>query len=226
MSRTSDHNPPLVRLEQRSNADGLTILGGFHPAVGEQGVPEGCGTLLLLGPDGSRFWPIFSTAPEYRDRQRDPLDRWSLRVIGTLAEELGGVALFPFTGPPWRPFYRWALNSGRCRPSPVRLLVHDRFGLMVSFRGALALPERLRLPAPGPMPCERCPDRPCLAACPVAAFGGQGYDASACHAYLGTPTGNTCLSHGCAVRRACPAGRDTQPDAQAALHMRAFHGLR
>ena len=38
----------------------------------------------------------------------DPLDRWSRRLIERLARELGGRALFPFGGPPFLPFQRWA----------------------------------------------------------------------------------------------------------------------
>ena len=79
-------------------------------------------------------------------RRPDPVDRWSRRVIGRLACDLGAKALFPFGGPPYHPFYQWALRTGRAWESPVRLLVHDTQGLMVSFRGALALREAMAVP--------------------------------------------------------------------------------
>ena len=165
-----------------------------------------------------------TAGPEYGDGAPNPLDRWSTRVIGALAEAFGATALFPFGGPPYQPFYAWALRSGRAWASPVTLLVHDRAGLMVSYRGALALPARLRLPsAPAAAPCATCA-RPCLAACPAGALTGAGYDLPACHRFLDTPAGGDCLSCGCAVRRACPVSQSYDRVAeQSAYHMRLFH---
>lgn len=202
----------------------LDIFGAFHPSP-DDGVPPGAATLLLLGPDEPGFWPAVRDAPEFADGRPDPLDRWSERVIGTLARELGATALYPFGGPPFQPFIRWATRSGRAWPSPVGLLVHDRAGLMVSYRGALALPRRLELPAAASCPCDTCPDRPCLAACPAGALTGEGYDLAACHGFLGTPAGADCLERGCAVRRSCPVSQGYGRLAvQSAFHMRAFHG--
>jgi hypothetical protein len=137
----------------------------------------------------------------------------------------GGQALFPFGDPPYRPFYRWALRTGRAWPSPVTLLVHETAGLMVSYRGAIALAERLDLPAaPHESPCDSCADRPCLGACPAGALTARGYDVPACHAFLDTGPGADCLSSGCALRRACPLSQayGRLPE-QSAYHMRLFH---
>lgn len=134
----------------------LSVLGAFHPDPRDN-VPGECGTLVLLGPDEPRFWPVFAASPEALDGQPDAMDRWSTRVLTDWASALGATALFPFGGPPHRPFYSWALRSGRSHPSPVAFLVHDDAGLFVSFRGALALRERLDLPPPSPAPCLDCP---------------------------------------------------------------------
>jgi epoxyqueuosine reductase QueG len=144
-------------------------------------------------------------------------------VIGALASDLGARALFPFGGPPWQPFTRWARRSGAAWESPVGLLVHARMGLFVSYRGALAFAARLALPAPPELPCDGCA-RPCFSACPAGALTGDGYDVSPCHGWLDTAAGGDCVARGCAVRRACPVGRGLRPEAQSAFHMAAFHG--
>ncbi len=214
--------PTLGTVAERVRPAGLAVLGAFHPVVGD-GAPPGCGTLVLLGPQGPGFWAVFRASAEFGDGAPDPLNRWSERVIGALAAALGGMALFPFGGPPWPPFTAWARRSGEAWDSPVGLLVHSRHGLFVSYRGALALPARLALPAAVARPCDACA-KPCLGACPVGALSGDGYDLAACHGWLDGAAGRDCLDRGCAVRRACPVGRDLRPEAQSAFHMRAFHG--
>ncbi|MWD26563.1 ferredoxin [Aquicoccus sp. SCR17] len=212
----------LATLEHQARRRHLAVLGGFHPGP-EDSAPEGTGTILMLGPDEPGFWPAFTAAPEYRDGQPDPMDRWSKRVIGGWAATLGGTALFPSDGPPFAPFYSWALRTGRIHASPIRLLVHDAAGLMVSFRGALALPARLDLPPAPPSPCEGCP-APCLTACPVEALSPEHYDLDACRDWLRGP-GTDCMDRGCRARRACPLSRrHGRLDAQSAFHMRAFLG--
>jgi hypothetical protein len=198
----------------------LTVLGGFH-ATADDALPNGTQTLMLIGP-GDGFWPHLQGQPEW-DAAADPVDRWSRRVIGTMACDLGAKAIFPFGGPPYHPFYRWALRTGRIWDSPVRLLVHDTQGLMVSFRGALALKTRIDLPPAPARPCDAC-TQPCLTACPVGALTGAGYAQAACHAYLDTPPGQDCMGRGCAVRRACPVSQSyARMPEQSAYHMGQFH---
>jgi len=194
---------------------------GLHPAPGD-GAPEGTQTLLLLGPAEPGFWAHLTASPEWQDGTPDPVDRWSRRVIGRLACDLGAKAVFPFGGPPYAPFQRWAKATGRAWESPVRLLVHDLAGLMVSYRGTLALKSHLNLPAPSPRPCDTCA-APCLTACPANALTVAGYDVPACHGWLDTD-GAECLSGGCLVRRACPVSQTYGRVAtQSAYHMRQFH---
>lgn len=195
----------------------LCIRGAFHPTD-----MPGIGTLVMLGPDEPAFWPVFSASPEAQDGQPSPMDRWSARVIGGLAGELGAQPFYPFGGPPHAPFFRWATESGRAWPSPIQFLVHDVAGLFISYRGALGFAERLELP---PLPTSPCPScaQPCATACPVDAFARGGYDVPACKAYLATPEGRDCLERGCAARRACPISQSFgRIEAQSAFHMRAF----
>lgn len=212
------------RLAGLAAAERLEILGHV-PVSPADGLAQAEGTLALLGPAEPGYWAHLAAQPEWRDGAPDPVDRWSRRVITRIAGEIGATAVFPFGGPPWHPFFTWALRSGRTWQSPVRLLVHDRQGLMVSFRGAVLLAGA---PAPAAetsrTPCQTCADRPCLAACPAGALSGAGYDVPACHAYLDSPAGKSCLDEGCAVRRACPVSQAYGRLAmQSSYHMRQFH---
>jgi epoxyqueuosine reductase len=189
----------------------------------EDGLAPGILSLVLLSPAEPGFWPHLTATQEFADGAPDPIDRWSRRVIGRLACDIGGKAYFPFGGPPWRPFIGWALRSGRVWASPVSLLVSAEMGLFTSFRGAVGL--RLPLPEtePRPSPCTGCA-APCRTACPVSALGPEGYNVAACHDYLNAPEGNACLSAGCHARRACPFSETygRLPE-QSAWHMRHFH---
>lgn len=206
-------------------AEGLAFRGGFHPQA-EDGVPRRpCGTLILIGFAGTRGWPAFAASAEADDGRPDPLDRWSLRVVGALAARLNAAPLFPFRGPPWLPFQKWARKAEPLHPSPIGLLVHPDWGLWHSWRGALAFPERWELPAPDrrPSPCASCRDQPCLDACPVSAFAEGRYALEPCFDHLESSAGADCMNEGCLARRACPIGtahaygRD-----QAGFHMRSF----
>ena len=214
--------PDLARIEALAAHHHLAILGGFLAAPGDD-LPANTATLLLLGPQEPGFWPFVSAEPEF-DGAPDPLDRWSARTITALAADLGAQPLFPFGGPPHRPFHRWALRSGRCWSSPVRLLVHDQAGLMLSFRGALGFADKISPPAPTTSPCDSCTDKPCLSACPAGALTANGFDLPACHAFLDQPAGSNCITGGCLVRRACPVSqRYARLPEQSAYHMRQFH---
>ncbi len=206
-----------------ANTCHLDVFGAFQP-VASDGAPAECKTLLLLGSREPGFWNFLASEPEFHDNHSDPVDRWSKRVITNLANTMNGIAVFPFGGPPYSPFISWAQRTGRAWASPVSLLVHDTAGLLLSYRGAIALNQRLTLPAMPTCPCDTCTDRPCLSACPVEAIDASGYDLNACHAYLDTNSGQTCMTGGCAVRRACPVSQTYGRRAvQSAHHMKAFH---
>ncbi len=200
----------------------LCIVGAFHPEP-EDGLPESTGTLVLLAPAEPGFWSYFQTQPEARDGQPDMMNRWSTRVIDQIADELDAATLYPFGGPPWHPFIDWARKSGSIHSSPVSLLVHNDQGLMISFRGALALREKIELTPPRLTPCLLC-SAPCETACPVDALSEDGYDTAACHAFLDTAAGVDCMENGCKARRACPVSQEYPRDpAQSAYHMQQFH---
>ncbi|WP_323037914.1 ferredoxin [Pararhodobacter sp.] len=186
--------------------------------------PDAARSLVLIGPmGGASWWEHVTRSAEWLDGQPDPLDRWSMRVLDGVAARFGGRALFPSDGPPFPPFFKWALASGALWQSPVGMLVHAEAGLWVSFRGALAVPFDVPLPATR-NPCDTCQDQPCRTACPVNALSPTVYDVAACHDFLNTDAGNRCLSEGCRARGACPASqRHARLAAQSAYHMSRFH---
>jgi hypothetical protein len=181
--------------------------------------------IVLAGMAGRQGWSAFAASPEARDGADDPLDRWSRRVIEALAGELGAKAFFPFGGPPYLPFQQWARRAEPVHPSPIGVLIHPRYGLWHSYRGALGFGEALSVPEPVvvPSPCESCSGRWCLKTCPVGAFSAGGYDVAACAGHVKSAAGADCLEAGCLARRACPVGAQHAYGAeQANFHMRAF----
>ena len=187
-------------IERQAAAVGLALRGGFH--VGHDDdvpvLPDGrpAATVLMLGWTGGVQWPVFAASPEFADARAHPLDRWSRRVIGQMAAEWRALALYPFGGPPFRPFLRWAVRAEAVHASPLALLIHPDWGLWHAWRGALAFADWLALPERDSRssPCENCPGRPCLEA--------GSFDVA---------------------RRACPVGT-AYGAAQTEFHAAAFEG--
>lgn len=219
--------PTFEQIRSDAALAGLDLRGAFHPDPGEiDGHPgEGRRTLVLLGFAGSSRFAGFAASPEYADGGPHPLDRWSRRLVDHLAASWGGVALFPFGGPPWHPFQRWARRAEPLFPSPIGLLIHPTYGLWHSYRGAVLLDQVLELPGTPDVssPCDRCATRPCLSACPVGAYAPGAFDPDACAAHVRAPQGHACLTGGCLARQACPVGAEhAHGPEQAAFTTRAF----
>jgi hypothetical protein len=219
-------------IQARASCYGIVLRGGFSPAD-EDNVPsqhngEPFGTLLMFGQLGSSIWASFAMSEEFADGKPDPLDRWSLRIGVTLAEEFSGLALFPFEGPPWHPFGKWAQKAEAIRPSPLGILLHPHYGLWHAYRFAIALPDTMSIPmdlgsnmlnramssvkttvdSPDTHACDCCVDRPCLNACPVNAFTEGNYNVIACCDYLNSNLDAPCHYLGCRARGSCPEGND------------------
>jgi len=225
--------PSLAAIEAAIESAGLVLRGAFHPGPDDSVPALGDGrkaaTLALVGNAGPGMWEAFARSPERADGADHALDRWTRRVLGEAARALGATALFPFGGPPYLPFQRWAMRAEAVAPSPIGPLIHPEYGLWHAYRGALAFAETIALP-PRPAlasPCESCAEKPCLSTCPVGAFSAQGYDVAACAAHIETAAGADCMDLGCRARRACPVGRaHVYGPAQARFHMEAFRANR
>jgi hypothetical protein len=184
-------------------------------------------SLVLIGHAGSSIWPHFSKWRESQPKGlANPLDAWSEQVISPIAAKLGGRAIFPFQKP-FHPFQQWAMRAEGLKPSPLGILIHPVYGLWHAYRGAIVFDDEILIQEARETshPCGFCIGRPCLSACPVGAFSGDGHDVRACRTHLAADAGQLCIDGGCKARLACPVGRDYMygPEPMR-FHMRAFSG--
>jgi hypothetical protein len=209
---------------------GMILRGGFSPMDSEPDLPEVAAgrpgrTLVLVGNAGPAMYGPFFSADESVRHAADALDIWTRRTIEPIAARFGALAMFPFGGPPWHPFQRWAKRAEGLRASPLGILIHPKFGLWHAYRAALLFDHEIALP-PVPMavhPCIGCVDKPCLFTCPATAITAGGYDVNRCASHVAGAGGSDCRLEGCLARRACPIGRDYIYPARAMeFHMAAF----
>ena len=205
---------------------GLFVRGLTRPGADEietHGLEDA--PLALIGNIGSSYWPVFSRSSEYDDGKPDPLDRWSRRVAETVAAEFGLLPLYPFDGPPYYPFQRWAKQAEPLEQSPLGIVMHPRHGLWHSYRFALqgAGIDTAWTAESAVSPCLDCTARPCLSRCPVGAFDGDAYDVDACAGYLQQNPSAECHALGCVARHACPVAPELRYlPAQGRFHLQAF----
>ncbi|MBK8157616.1 MAG: hypothetical protein IPK59_02050 [Rhodospirillaceae bacterium] len=210
---------------------GMALRGGFavEPRDSVPSLKDGraARSLLLIGNVGGGMWPAFASSGALSDPHPDRMDRWTTRVIDEIAAEHDATPLYPFSGPPYHPFQRWAARAEPVYVSPLRIFIHPTFGLWHAYRAALTFGDVLDLAdIASPVaanPCISCDGRPCLSTCPVGAFQESGFDDLACARHVDGPGGAECRDHGCLARRACPVGRDySYSSPQMAFHMEAF----
>ena len=220
----------LDRIHSLAQRHGLVARGGFNTVAADQ-VPDidsqtKTASLILFGNAGSSIWSEFSDSTEYNDGLPDPLNRWSKRIGTTMAQQLSGLPLFPFGGPPYQPFLQWARKSEGLKPSRIGMLIHPEYGLWHAYRFAIALSD----PCCGfdrefsdRDICAQCREQPCLENCPVNAFTVSGYDVEACVGYLAQHRQSACMESGCGARKSCPEGAPfSYRKEQARFHMNAF----
>ena len=201
-------------------AESFTPLGWFAPD--DMGATK---FVILIGNAGLDMFRRFATQ---RDERTASMDDWTKAMVDPLAAALDARAVYPFDVP-HQPFLTWARTAGAGHVSPLGLNIHRQYGLWHAFRAALLFPVAFDLPhnSAGAHPCESCLDKPCLSACPVSAFDGEGYDVATCGQHVLSTAGEDCMNGGCKARLACPIGREYQyHPRQMQFHMRAFQAAR
>lgn len=225
------NTPAADGLNDLLAAAGFLCLGdcAVHPA---DGLPNPSGQdarqLVLIGSTGPSLWSVFSQSPEFCDGAPHPLDRYTKRVLTQIATTIGAIAVFPFEGPPYHPFQRWATRCGEFSRSPMGVLTHATYGPWAGFRAAFVT-GRTRdydTAATTPGPCETCTDKPCISACPANALSEEtGYDVPRCRSHLDADRTAGCWS-GCRARHACPVGQShAQTPENGRFHMTSFIAL-
>jgi hypothetical protein len=234
-------NPTLVflaNLKTALDAHGLNVVTSLS---------EQRKTIILIGHVGSSFWPHFTDwlrahstsfphgfradrvsssggSRPLSERISQPLDSWSKEVIGAVAADFGGKAIFP-SDQPYQPFQQWAMAATGMRQSPLGILIHPVYGLWHAYRGAIVF-DGVTLSQPAEKlshPCDTCVEKPCLSACPVSAFCDGAYDVKSCRDHVKSDGQQACLTGGCLARRACPIGKSFEYVAeQMQFHMNAF----
>lgn len=198
---------------------GILHFYGDGPALSAGGRAK---TVVLLGNVGGSIWPAFEAWRALNPGVSNPLDAWSMAVIGPTAEEFHATAWFP-SEKPWQPFQQWAMRTEGLKASPLGILIHPHYGLWHGYRGALGFADRIGEPTTPFVdhPCDDCVDKTCLAGCPVGAVMPASFDVVGCRAHIQAPEGQAgCMLNGCLARNACPVGADYRyPETQLRFHM-------
>ena len=112
----------LEFLQRILKKKGLEVVCYFNPDRSDSVCPT-IRTIILIGTKEPHFWYIFKKSKQYREKKKDPLDRWSKKILQKIALNFDAKPFFPFEAP-FQPFIAWAKECNTMSSSPVGLLVH------------------------------------------------------------------------------------------------------
>jgi hypothetical protein len=136
-----------VSLPDRLRGYGLYLRGVARltaEEIEQHEIDPGRPVIALVGNVGSSYWPNFSESAEYLDNAADPLDRWSRRIAEAVAAEFPVTPLYPFEGPPYYPFQRWAQRAEALEQSPVGVMMDAPRVRALAFVSVRAARRRIR----------------------------------------------------------------------------------
>lgn len=217
---------------------GLNLIGATVVEAYDASVPAGrrlrellpgARSAIVIGNGGGSLWVGYREFcrrhPEHA-RVADPLDAFTRRVVEEAAAPLivGQAArfLYPFRFPDDPvSFMRLAACAGLGRPGLVGVLLHPVYGPWMALRAAILVPTVVTAPRPADDfdPCPSCVERACVAACPVSAVTGAGWNVNRCAAHRARDD-EGCGSR-CHARFECVLGRAHRHPAEALAYHQA-----
>ena len=194
---------------------GFNLSGTLSPEQFDPLVPEvwqskhhvpGCRGILVVGSGGRALWSAFTRSPEAGLRE-DPLDRYTARVVGEVADTIlprAGISLYwEKRDKQYLPMMKLGERAGLGTPGRLGILLHPEFGPWLAVRALLYLPFPVDPGEPQSFdPCNGCP-APCAAACLGQVVHEAGLEPSDCFRTRVLKRG---CRVGCAARSACVVG--------------------
>ena len=185
----------------------------FNTAVLEAGIElDDYPSLIVVGHSGNTLWRQLNASGMHGP---DPVDQFSVKhvrhFIDAYLDRCPHVLLYP--GPIPIPLQQLGALVGWHHPSPLGIGVNATHGPWFGYRVVVLVQTRLtaqRQPL-GQSPCEQCPDKPCISACPVRALSSTDPpNVTACIDHRLRPA-SPC-AHQCLARSACPVGAEFRYD--------------
>lgn len=220
----------LEALRRALAAAGFNLLATLARDVYDPLVPDpwraiavapACRGVVIVANGGRSLWPRFRASEEAR-AVRDPLDRYTRRVLGEAAatcDPAAAVALYTDRrAETYLPMMALAQRAGLGVPSRLGVLIHPEYGPWLAIRGLLFVPFEVESGEPlDYAPCVGCP-APCATACHGGVVGADGVDVEGC---FRTKLLKRACRADCDARRACVVGPEhTYPDEQIEHHHR------
>lgn len=159
--------------------------------------------LILIGHGGKAMWAAMKAAGIAAEH---PIDEFSIEITQRWLAELPHAIVYPAeisVG-----LQALGKLAGWHHDSPFRVGVNASWGSWYAYR-VVVLTDSDFVPTPPRVtiaPCTRCPDQPCVAACPADALNGEIFDLQKCITYRRAPS-SRCQTT-CVARISCPVGSE------------------
>ena len=174
--------------------------------------------LLLIGHGGPTLWENIERSGFHSD---DPVDDYTVETISRYFDEyLPGHAMhFVYPSPAPIGLRDLGMLAGWHHNSPFRVGVNSEWGPWFAYRAVVLTDTDFDITPTieAASPCVKCPDKPCITACPAGALLGGDLNLDKCVEFRileDSPCEDTCLA-----RESCPVGSEHRySDAQIYYH--------
>jgi len=175
------------------------------------GDTAGFDQLILLGHGGRRLWECVQSSGI---GSAHPIDDYSLRTIQRwFAECLPGIRFrIVYPGEALVGLQALGKLAGWHHASPFMLGIDSEWGSWYAYRAVVLADSRFWpfFAADRSIPCQNCPDQPCIAACPAEAMADGQFSLARCAGYR-LQAASAC-AYTCLARSACPVASEHRYD--------------